>query len=101
MAVTHECTLFWQMLPQKATRIFSLAPSHELEEPFRTSKSLVVKVWKDKVLVLGCWRKTGYDIDTGLAKALRGDLNDKTNTGYRYHPGERLPGDSSEICEGS
>lgn len=76
-----------------------MAPSQELEEPFRTSNSLVVKVWKDRVLVLGCWRRTGYDIDTGLTRALRGDLDDKTNTGYRYHPGgEKLPDDSGEIC---
>lgn len=48
------------------------AVTDELDPPFRRSRSLVLRLWKSRGLVLGWWRKTGRDEDEALMAALQG-----------------------------
>lgn len=48
------------------------APTNELEIPFRTSSSLVVRIWPRKGLVLGRWRKTGRGETEAILTAIQG-----------------------------
>jgi hypothetical protein len=48
------------------------APTDELEFPYRTARSLVVKFWPGKGLVLGRWRHTGRTETEALLIATQG-----------------------------
>jgi hypothetical protein len=48
------------------------APTDEIEPPYRRSKSLIVKVWPGKGLVLGRWRHTWRRESDALYAAVQG-----------------------------
>lgn len=49
-----------------------IATTHEVDHPYRISKSLVLRLWRSKGLVLGWWRKTGRSEEVALLEALQG-----------------------------
>lgn len=51
---------------------FHRAPTQEMDDPYRRSNSLVVRLWGERGLVLGRWRDTGYDEDTATLLGLGG-----------------------------
>ena len=51
--------------------VFHTAPTNELEEPYRKSKSLIVRIpFSRRAVVLGFWRKTERTEDEALAEAV-------------------------------
>lgn len=58
---------------QKKSPIFHRYPSHEVEEPYRWSNSLIVRIpWSSYGLVLGLWRTTNRTEEQMLIEALEG-----------------------------
>jgi hypothetical protein len=57
---------------QPGSPIFHTAPTVEIEEPFRRSDSLVVRLPFRRAIVLGWWEDTGWDADTALMEAVWG-----------------------------
>lgn len=72
MADTHDFgRLFVQPLRlQKTSRRVHLAPTQEVDPPFRRSKGLVLRLRGERGVVLGWWRKSGLDEDAALLAAL-------------------------------
>lgn len=57
---------------QRTAPLLHWATTNELEVPYRTSRSLVVRLWPStRALVLGWWRQTGRTEEEGLGAALR------------------------------
>jgi hypothetical protein len=80
MPETHDLPLIpvfvhTQRLAPKSKRLH-LAPTNELDEPFRRSNSLVVRLRGSYGLVFGLWRRTYRTEDEALREALQGDLED-------------------------
>jgi hypothetical protein len=48
------------------------APTDEIEPPYRRSKSLIIKVWAGKGIVLGRWRNTYRNENDALYTAIQG-----------------------------
>jgi len=46
-----------------------LSRSIEIDEPFRRSRTVVLRYWWDRSVVLGFWGKTKYDEDANLLEA--------------------------------
>lgn len=58
---------------QKKSPIFHRYPSHEIEEPYRWSNSLIVRIpWSTYGFVLGFWRTTDRTEEQMLLEALEG-----------------------------
>ena len=58
---------------QKKSPIFHRYPSHEVEEPYRWSNSLIVRIpWSSYGLVWGLWRTTDRTEEQMLLHALQG-----------------------------
>ena len=58
---------------QKKSAIFHRYPSHEVEEPYRWSNSLIVRIpWCRQGFVLGLWRSTDRTEEQMLLEALQG-----------------------------
>lgn len=58
---------------QKKSAIFHRYPSHEVEEPYRWSNSLIVRIpWSSYGFVLGFWRTTDRTEEQMLLAALEG-----------------------------
>lgn len=66
--------LFWHTIRlQKKSPIFHRYPSHEVEEPYRWSNSLIVRIpWSPYGLVLGIWQATERTEEQMLLEALQG-----------------------------
>lgn len=93
MAVTHGEHLFWMIAYVKDAPLLHRAPVQSTEEPYKASpKALHVRLPRGKALVLGYWHKTGYDMETAMVRAMRGNLDKKYVEGREY--GE---GDSGEV----
>lgn len=54
------------------TPLLHTAQTDEIEPPYRQSKSLIVKVWPGKGLVLGRWRNTYRNESDALYTAVQG-----------------------------
>jgi len=65
---------FWHTIQlQKKSPIFHRYPSHEVEEPYRWSNSLIVRIpWSVHGLVMGFWRSTNRSEEQMLLDALEG-----------------------------
>lgn len=72
---THDLgRAFVQVIPlRRGTAIFHMAESREIDEPYRYSRSLVIR-FLGKGIVLGWWRDTGMEEEEGLLAALDGFL---------------------------
>lgn len=58
---------------QKKSPIFHRYPSHEIEEPYRWSNSLIIRIpWCRQGLVVGLWRSTDRTEEQTLLDALEG-----------------------------
>lgn len=58
---------------QKKSPIFHWYPSHEIEEPYRWSNSLIIRIpWCRQGLVVGLWRSTNRTEEQTLLDALEG-----------------------------
>ena len=58
---------------QKKSSLFHRYPSHEVEEPYRWSNSLIVRIpWLRQGFVLGFWRSTERTEEQMLLAALEG-----------------------------
>lgn len=66
--------LFWHTIRlQKKSALFHRYPSHEVEEPYRWSNSLIVRIpWSSYGLVVGFWRATERTEEQMLLAALEG-----------------------------
>lgn len=72
---------------QPGTPFIHRAPTDEIQPPFRRSKSLIIKVWPGKGIVLGRWRHTWRSESDALYTALQGygnalstdDIRDNTH----------------------
>ena len=62
-AFWHKVEVKWYTPPVLLSR------SIEIDEPFRRSRTVVLRYWWDKCLVLGFWGKTEYDEDANLLEA--------------------------------
>ena len=51
---------------------FHFAPTHEIDWPYRYSRSVVVRYWGERGFVLGWWRHTGRSEKQALLAALGG-----------------------------
>lgn len=78
MAKTHDFgPAFVQSIRiKKNTKRFHFAPTQETDEPFRRSKSLVVRLWGEVALVLGWWRDSGMEETEALLAAIGGGIVD-------------------------
>lgn len=65
---------FWHTIRlQKKSAIFHRYPSHEVDEPYRWSNSLIVRIpWTSYGFVLGFWRTTDRTEEQMLLEALEG-----------------------------
>ena len=80
MPETHDALGFFThtlKLKPKTKRLHR-APTNELDEPYRRSNSLVVRLWGTQGLVFGRWRGTERTADEALREALQSDLEDPT-----------------------
>jgi len=58
---------------RKKSPIFHMYPSHEVEEPYRWSNSLIMRVpWHQQGVVVGFWRATNRTEEQTLLDALEG-----------------------------
>lgn len=74
MAQMHEITLFAGITPRKGLFLFDVAPTREIEFPWRVAKkSLLIHFWPGKALVFGRWRWSGLDEEKALYAALEGE----------------------------
>jgi hypothetical protein len=70
---THDLgKAFLQVIPlRRGTPVFHWADTRELEEPYRYSRSLIVRL-RGTGIVLGWWQRTGMTEEEGLLAALDG-----------------------------
>lgn len=61
-------------LNPKSPRLHT-ATTNEVDEPYRQSKSLVVRLWRTHGFVLGWWRKTDRTEEQALVDALQAHLD--------------------------
>ena len=61
---------------QPQSRRVHLATTHEVDEPFRLSRSLILRLWGSKGVVLGWWRDTDRSEEQALLDALHGQETD-------------------------
>lgn len=61
-------------LDEKAPRLHT-ASTHEVDEPYRWSKSLVVRLWRSRGLVLGWWRRIDRSEEEALIAALQAKVD--------------------------
>lgn len=64
--------LFFHVVDLQPGPFLHTAPTQEIEEPFRSSTSLIVRFWPGKGLVIGWWRDSGMDEEEALLAALDG-----------------------------
>lgn len=57
---------------QPGTPLAHLAPTVEIEAPYRSSRSLVIRLPFRRALVLGWWRNLGWDEEEALLQAVSG-----------------------------
>lgn len=70
----HEITLFAGITPRKGFFLFDVAPTREIEFPWRQAKkSLLIHFWPGKALVLGRWRWSGLSEEQALLQAVEGE----------------------------
>ena len=84
--------IFWHSVNVKwYTPPVLFGTSWELDHPFRRSRTVIVRYWWGRSLVLGFWSKTGYDEDHALLNA--------TIHGRERTDGERLGWDDQSFAE--
>lgn len=78
MAETHDLgrAFLHAIRLQPGSSRIHIATTHEVDEPFRESRSIVLRLWKDRGIVLGWWRKTGREEEEALLKALQAQETD-------------------------
>lgn len=66
--------LFWHSIRlKKKSPIFHTNPSHEVDAPYRWSKSLIVRLpWATRGLVIGWWRDTTRTEEDAILAAMGG-----------------------------
>lgn len=66
--------LFWHKIRlQKKSPLIHRFPSHEVEEPFRVSNSIVLRLpWASRGIVVGWWRHSGHSEQEMLVAAMQG-----------------------------
>lgn len=72
MAQTHDLGPFFFHtidLKEDSPR-FHRAQTHEVDEPFRISNSLVLRIFGTYGIVLGRWRETDLDEESALIQAM-------------------------------
>jgi len=72
---THDLwRFFWHSIQlQKKSPLIHRYPTHELEEPYRRSNSLILRLpWSHRGLVMGLWRSTGRTEQETLMDAMEG-----------------------------
>lgn len=58
---------------QKKSSLVHVYPSHEMDEPYRWSNSLILRLpWLRQGLVLGLWRSTSRTEEQAILQALAG-----------------------------
>ncbi|MFE9525109.1 hypothetical protein [Streptomyces sp. NPDC006631] len=74
MPKTHDVGPFFAHLLnlKPGAPFLHTAPTDEIERPYRRSKSVVVKIWPGKGLVLGRWRNTWRNENDALYTAVQG-----------------------------
>lgn len=74
LAQMHELTLFTGIIPRKGLFLFDIAPTREIEFPWRAAKRcLLIHIWPGKAIVIGRWRWSGLDEHEALLAALEGE----------------------------
>ena len=74
MSRMHEVTFFVGVTPRRGLFLFDIAPTREIEYPWRVAKRcLLIHFWPGKALVIGRWKWSGMEEDAALLAALEGD----------------------------
>lgn len=71
MPQTHDLGRFfaYRALLKKDAKRFQTAPTQEIDEPYRKATSLVVRLWGQRGVILGWWRKSGLSEVEALTAA--------------------------------
>jgi len=76
MAQTYGSPVFVGLLNVKSnTPLIHKAPTYEIEEPFRICEkpqSRIIRIARNKAIVIGLWRKNNTDESDVLLKATQG-----------------------------
>lgn len=78
MAITNETHgigrfFFHSISLKKKSAIFHMSQTHEIDEPYRWSNSLVLRLpWTTRGLVLGWWRNTTRTEDDAILAGMQG-----------------------------
>lgn len=98
MAQMHELTLFAGITQRKGLFswkglfIFDIAPTKEIEWPYRKcNHSFVIRLWSGRALVIGRWNWSGLSEAEALLEAMEG-----INLGFQ---GQGFKGSASEARE--
>jgi hypothetical protein len=62
---------FHRVALRRHVPLLHFADTHEVEEPFRYSRSVILRYWPRRGLVLGWWRDTGREEDEALLAGLQ------------------------------
>lgn len=88
MGINHELhtygRVFWHSIRlQKKSPIFHRYPTHEVEQPYRWSNSLIFRLpWSERGLVVGWWQHVERDEAQAILAGMSGrrmDLDDFTD----------------------
>jgi hypothetical protein len=78
MAITNETHGFWRFFfhsisLKKKSPLVHMNQTHEIDEPYRWSKSLILRLpWATRGLVLGWWRNTTRTEDEAILAGMQG-----------------------------
>ena len=77
MAKMHGEHLFTGIIYVRGAPLIHVAPTTEIEHPWRKCKrSVIIRLWKGKALVLGFWRDNDKPWHDSLLEAVNGRIMD-------------------------